>query len=128
MGIGGIHRGLERGLRPTSACASAFGNHVPSDLEQPHPERGGALAVVRPGAFVESVEVGQGGQERPFRRVLRLVMVAQLVPAPWKTPPKALQAVCVVSVQVWGAAKQHAPSTAGPETSQQEPELDVKSR
>ena len=60
-------------------AAALVGDDVAGDLEQPDAERRGALAVGRPGPLLEPVEVGEGGEERPLRGVLGLVMVAELV-------------------------------------------------
>ena len=72
-------RGIERRLRAAADPAATLGDRIPGDLEEPDPERGRAIAVVGPGALLEPAEIGQRREERPFRGVLCLVMVAQFV-------------------------------------------------
>ena len=52
---------------------------VAGDPEEPDAERRRAVAVGGAGALLEAVEVREGGEERPLRGVLGLVMVAELV-------------------------------------------------
>jgi len=61
----GHDRGLVDRLRgPPTSGPALVRDDVPRDLEEPHPERGRALAVRRPGALLEPAEIGQGGEER----------------------------------------------------------------
>ena len=77
--VGRAPGSLQERLRMPSAGAATFGDDVAGDAEEPDPERGGIVAVRGAGPFLELVQVGQRGKERPLGRVLRLVMVAQLV-------------------------------------------------
>ena len=78
-GRGDERGGLERRLRPAPAGAAHVGDDVPGDLEQPDPERRGALAVGRPGPLLEAGQRAEREQERPLGGVLGVVMVAELV-------------------------------------------------
>ena len=73
------HRGLERRLGPPASLPAPFGHRIAGDLEEPHPERRGALAVGGAGPLLEPGEVRQRVEEGALGRVLRLVVIAQLV-------------------------------------------------
>ena len=70
---------VERRLRPAAPAAAPFVDDVAGDPEEPHPERGGVTAVLGAGTLLEARQTGQRREERPFRGVLRLVMIAELV-------------------------------------------------
>ena len=72
-------RRIEGGLRPATSRSPPFRDRVPGDLEEPHAERGGTLAIGRAGALLEPTQVGEGRQERPLSGVFGLVVVAQFV-------------------------------------------------
>ena len=70
---------IEGGRRVASPTATLVGDDVAGDPEQPDPERGGAIPVSWPRSLLEPGQVGQGKEERPLGRVLRVVVIAELV-------------------------------------------------
>ena len=70
---------LDRRDRVAPAAAPDVRDDVAGDLEEPDPERRGAVAVDRPGALLEAVQGAEGEHERPLGGVLRVVVAAELV-------------------------------------------------
>ena len=75
----GAERGLERGGRPAAPAPTLVGDHVARDPEQPHAERRGVRAVLGRGELAEPGQRGEGAHEHALRRVLRGVVVGELV-------------------------------------------------
>ena len=78
-GVDDRRGGLERRLRPATQRPALVGDVVAGDLEQPDAERGGAFAVGRARAVLEARQGRERLEEDARRRVLRVVMIAELV-------------------------------------------------
>ena len=72
-------RSLEGRGRPAPLGSAVVGDHVAGDPEKPDAERRGLRAGIVGRRLAEARQRAEREHERPFRHVLRLVVVAQLV-------------------------------------------------